>query len=52
MPHSYCYDKYLQSYDFYYCNCMQQRIFAGRSQGYKFIRPESLRDNGSQTDIS
>ena len=28
MPRSYFYDKYLQSYGFY-CNSMQQRIFAG-----------------------
>ena len=28
MPHSFFYDKYLQSYDFY-CNSIQHRIFAG-----------------------
>ena len=35
MPHSYLYDMYLHSYDFY-CNSMQQRIFPGRSQGCPF----------------
>ena len=37
MPHSYFYDKYLQSYDFY-CNSMQQRIcLAGRRVKQVFI---------------